>query len=416
MPVTPPPPGARPSKTIDIGFNEGTIAEFAAAVLLCGAVVWAARGPNVEKTDFSVTYLGARIIYQGQGAKVYDLREQASLKSSLFTRAEPLIYEHPPFEAFFLAPLAGLPYRTAYLLWGLVNALIWLVLPYVFRPYAPVPKDALGYLALWLLFAPLGIALYQGQSSLLLLLLYALTFISLKLGHDFRAGLCLGLGLFKFQFVLPFLLIFVFRRKWKLLRGFALTAALLGAVSLAAVGWQGLLSYVHLLLNIACNPDNLSYGAATDMASLQGFVHSILGRRVGPAIVRLMVAAVSVFLVLLIAWRWRQENTEDSFDIMFAVALVFSLVTGFHMFLHDMSPLILAMLLVCAHFPGRDRPALRLALGTTLVLFWIPPLYFVLLARHHVYLEFPLLMVFAFAALRLAENFADATELVSQCF
>jgi hypothetical protein len=416
MPVTSAKPGARPSKTINIGFNEGTIAEFAAAVLLCGAVVWAARGPNVEKTDFSVTYLGARIIYQGQGAKLYDLREQASLKSSLFARAEPLIYEHPPFEAFFLAPLAGLPYRRAYLIWGLVNVLIWLVLPYVLRPYALVPRDALGYLALWILFAPLGIALYQGQSSLLLLLLYALTFISLKRGHDFRAGLSLGLGLFKFQFVLPFALIFVFRRKWKLLEGFALTATLLGAVSLAAVGWQGLLSYVHLLLNIAGNPDNLSYGAVTDMASLQGFVHAILGRRVGPAIVRLMVAAVSLFLVLLIAWRWRQENTEDFFDIMFAVALVVSLVTGFHMFLHDMSPLILALLLVCAHFPGRDRPGLRLALRTTLVLFWIPPLYFVLLARHRVYLEFPLLMVFAFAALRLAENSADATELLSQCF
>ena len=60
------------------------------------------------------------------------------------------------------------------------------------------PVDTLGYLLLWLLFAPLGVTLYQGQSSLFLFLLYALAFISLKRGEELRAGLYLGVGLFKF--------------------------------------------------------------------------------------------------------------------------------------------------------------------------------------------------------------------------
>ena len=44
---------------------------------------------------------------------------------------EPLIYEHPPFEALLMAPLGALPYKTAYLIWGLVNVVIWLTLPWL---------------------------------------------------------------------------------------------------------------------------------------------------------------------------------------------------------------------------------------------------------------------------------------------
>jgi hypothetical protein len=411
--VTPAAPCVRSTGKSNSGFNERAVILFGAAVLLFGAVFWAARGPNVERTDFTTMYVGARMVHQGDGAKLYDLREQANLRDSLYTRAAPLIYEHPPFEALLFAPLTSLPYKTAYLVWGLINVLIWLVLPILLRPYAPVPKDELGYITLWFLFAPLGVALYQGQPSLLLLLLYAMTYISLKRGRDLSGGMCLGLGLFKFQFVLPFVLIFFFRRKWRFLAGFLLSGAALGALSLFAVGWQGLLSYVHLLLTIAGNPENLSYGKAVDMATVRGFVSGILGHSVGKGTINTIVAAISVSLVLFTAWRWNKENRqrpEAFFDLMFAAALVVSLVTGFHMFTHDLSPLLLAMLLVAGHFPAKGRTALRWAFGTTLALLWIPPVYFALVAWHRMYFLFPVLIVFAFAAYKLAETPEILTE------
>src|SRR5437667_735550 len=153
---------------VEFGLNETTLVFLAVAVLVFSAVFWTAIGRNVEKVDSSVTYLGARMVHQGQGAKLYYLAEQVKLRSTLYQHPNPLIYEHPPFEALLLSPLAKLPYRTAYLVWGLLNALLWLVLPYLLRPYAPIPRDTLGYFALWFLFAPLGVALYQGQPSLLL--------------------------------------------------------------------------------------------------------------------------------------------------------------------------------------------------------------------------------------------------------
>jgi hypothetical protein len=390
-----------------IEFNENIVALLGFAVLLVSVVFLADRPPINERTDFSVTYIGSRMVYLGLGPKLYDLAEQQKLKRLLLPDAQPLIYEHPPFEALFLAPLGALPYKTAYLIWGLINAAIWLLLPYLLRPYAPAPRDGLGYLALWLLFAPLGVTLFEGQSSLLLLLLYSIAFIQLRSGRDFRAGAIFGLALFKFQFVIPFALIFLLQRKWRFMKGFLATATALGVLSLVAVGWRGIISYIDLLLGIAAHPNNSSYGAVIGMATVQGFVHALLGDALGHTAVSVIVAGVSIFLILWIAWRWRKANLAAdprTFDLMFAAAIVVALVTGFHMFTPDLSPLMLAMLLVAAHFPERSQSLLRLILGTTLVMFWMPPLFFVLLAWHCVYLWFPVLMVFLFGVLRQAEN------------
>ena len=189
--------------------------------------------------------------------------------------------------------------------------------------------------------------------------------------------------------------------------GFSASATLLGALSLIAVGPRGVLSYVGFLLRIAGNPHNASFGNTIGMATVEGFAHSVLGRIAGTGTIDFIVGAVSVFLVLFTAWRWRRLDRErpgESLDLMFAAAIVVALVDGFHMFAHDLSPLMLAMLLVMAHFPPKGRPALRLVLGTTLVLLWIPGLHFGLLALHCAYLMFPILVVFGIATLTLVDR------------
>ena len=96
-------------------------------------------------------------------------------------------------------------------------------------------------------------------------------------------------------------------------------------------------------------------------------------------------------------------QAAETFDLVFAAAVAMSLMTGLHMFTHDFSPLMLALLLVAAHFPSRAHPGLRWLLGITMALFWIPPVYFILVARHGLYLMFPLLALLWFVALKLSE-------------
>lgn len=390
-------------------FNlEQIAAVLAMAVILLGALVWADRPITAEQTDFSVTYLGARMVYQGLGAKLYDLGEQRKLKASLLPHGEPLIYEHPPFEALLLAPLAALPYRTAYLLWGLMNAAIWLSLPWLLRPYAPVPREDLGYITLWILFAPLGITLFQGQSSLVMLLLYSLVFIAMQRGLDFRAGVALGLGLLKFQFVVPFVAIFLLRRKWTFVKGFSATASFLGVLSVIAVGWRGIRDYLHLLAAVASHPANVSYGQAADMATLHGFVHATLGAALSSSAVLLIVVGISTFLVGWTAWQWNRIDLLGdcrSSGLMFGCAILVSLITGLHMFSHDLSPIMLTLLLTLNGMKESSERRLNVILLACMTLFWIPPVYFVLLARHRMYLLFLALLAFALGTMKLAQNF-----------
>src|SRR5579864_2416687 len=210
----------RPAPTaFALGLNDGMLGLLGAAVLLVSAVVWSAQSSRLEKTDFSLTYVGATIVHKGLGQHLYDIGLQKQTRDSLFQNPNPLFFEHPPFEALLLSPLAALPFRTAYVIWGLFNASIWLLLIFFLRPYLAWPRENLGYVCLWLLFAPLAVALYQGQSSIILLSLFAISFTRLKRESELSAGIALGFGLIKFQFVLPFALIFLFRMRLRFLAG-----------------------------------------------------------------------------------------------------------------------------------------------------------------------------------------------------
>ena len=115
----------------------------------------------------------------------------------------------------------------------------------------------------------------------------------------------------------------------------------------------------------------------------------------------------AIFLVMFVAWNWRRADSQSgnpSFDLMFAGAMAVSLLTGFHMFTHDFSPLLLAMFLVVAHLHTRGTIALRTTLWTTLALFWMPPIYFAFVSWHTLYLMCPVLLVFALSTLRLARR------------
>src|SRR5262249_39874148 len=277
-----------------LGLNEGTLVLVATGILLFAAAFWCAGGPNVEKTDFSLTYVGARIVHQGLGPRLYDVTLQKQVRDSLFEHPSPLFFEHPPFEALMFSPMAALPFRKAYRIWALFNAALWLLLIFFLRRHLQWPKEDLGYICLWLLFAPLGVALYQGQSSLVLLGLYAVTFVCLKRSQDFAAGLALGFGLFKFQFVLPFVLIFMLRRKWKFLGGFAISALMVGLLSLLTVGSLGLMKYARFVLAIGSNPQNESYGSAVDMPTLYGLTYAILGHTISHTGFDVLVTLLSV--------------------------------------------------------------------------------------------------------------------------
>jgi len=136
---------------------------------------------------------------------------------------------------------------------------------------------------------------------------------------------------------------------------------------------------------------------------VHGFIHALLKNLVNGTTVLLIVGTISTALILFTVWHWnRSEQTSAQFDLMFAAAIASSLVLGSHMFAHDLSPLLLAMFLAAAHLPRHRWVGVGAILFATLVVFWMPPLYFVLIAWHRMYLLFLALVIFAIAAMTLA--------------
>jgi len=383
--------------------NEDTLAFVAVAILLSGVVLWSSHLSGVEKTDFSLTYVAARIVHRGQEPLLYDMELQKKTRDSLFIHPSPLFFEHPPLEALLLSPLAALSFRSAYAVWGLLNAAVWLSLIIFLRRYLPWPRELLAYIALWLIFAPLAVALYQGQSSIILLALFAAAFVLLKNARELSAGLALGFGLIKFQFVLPFVLVFVLLRKWRFLAGFILAASVFVALSIATVGFKGMAHYLGFLLTIAANPQNQSYGSAVDMPTIQGFLYAFLGDRIPHTGLITASLLLSVLLLVWIARQWRLATSQSSSDLLFGSAIAASLLAGSHMFTHDLSPLLFSMLLILAHFDGANAKV-RVLLVFTMAVFWTFPLYFLCVAYHCLYLMCPVLVLFVFAAVQMAKT------------
>src|SRR5579862_3343953 len=216
--------------------SEAIIALGFIGALLFAIVLLTTAFHAIRRSDFVGYYTGGLILRSGNASKLYDLSEQARIQRQLFHRNDLLLDNHPPFEALWFAALAQLDYAKAYILWGAINIFLWVVFQHLLRPYTPIPRNPYRYYLLCSLFVPLCVALLQGQTSVLLLLVFSLSFVCIKRGEDLKAGIFLGLGLLKFPVVLPFALICFLRSKWRMMAGFAAAASVLALLSLFAVG------------------------------------------------------------------------------------------------------------------------------------------------------------------------------------
>ena len=379
------------------------------AALLLGFSLLQTVTFEARKYDFSARYASGLILRRGDGSKLYCLEEERRVQEALFERKGVMVETHPPFEIPLYALLTKLPYDHAYIVLAVINISIWMFFVRLIRSCAPVPEQTFRYLLLCFTFFPLWAALLQGQTSLLLLLLYGATFLALKRKLDFVAGVFLGLGLFRFQLVLPFVLICILRKKWKLTAGFASVVLLLAAISVLAVGRQGVMSYAHLMIDTARHPSNPAYASIrpSDMPTVRGFLAAILTGWVSQKWINAGTALVSAFLILLTAWRWRQEDRrdeDDSLGLIFAAALTVTLITGFYVLAHDMSLMLLAVLLTLASSQQSRESRWWLILKALIAVLYIPFAYMLLLHWHRMSLLFPILVAFVLATFALLEN------------
>lgn len=370
------------------------------APLLLGAVFIMAQRSDLARYDFISIYTPALLMREGQVKVIYDPQVQARVQESIRHEPKVLLGIHPPFELTLFAPITRLSFSKAYGVWGVINAALWMLFAWLIRPYAPTAKDPLRYLLLCFMFFPAWVALLQGQTSLLLLVFWASAYVFMKRRKDFWAGVFLGLCLLKFPMVLPFALICLLRGRVKLLGGFLSAASLLGVLSIAVVGVSGVRTYVDLLLNITQNPINppLWSISPANMPTLRGFLSALLAGNATSRSIQVAAALMSILLIGYMAWRWRCDDSAGggSSDLMFAASLVVADVAAPYLYTHDLTPTLLAVLLVIASHGWSRHAVCRLIVTVSSVILYIP-VYPFLVPRGALFLLAPVLVAFALA-------------------
>lgn len=334
---------AVPSKTVRLAwFAAGAAAAMIGIYRLYGWVQIATG--DLQGPDFFSFYAAARLLAARGGAHLYEVAAQQHFQDQV-TSAWPghfvvLPYLHPPYYTLVIRPLAALNFHQAYLAMAAANVLLFLAAVLVMGRAGGLRRSGTAIAgALTFAFLPIFVVFVQGQSDLFILVPLCLSFMFWTSGRPGWAGACAGLAVAKPQLVLMVPMLFLVRRSWSALAGYASTLLALVVASLPAFGVDGWLRYLGVITPwIVAGDRNFPITGQT-VYSLRGLLEAGPGGR--PFAVAVLAIA-SLATVASLAWR----ATRPALDFAFVVAA--SLVLSPYQNLHDLSLLVLPGIAVVA--------------------------------------------------------------------
>ncbi|HEY6445142.1 MAG TPA: glycosyltransferase 87 family protein [Acidobacteriaceae bacterium] len=324
----------------------------------------------IDRTDFRSTY-AAGVLERTHPSQLFSLDAQQQVQT---TRISPgqftLPFFHPAYEALLFVPFSLLPYPAAYAAFAIFNvALIAACMIAGFRVVfvvIPFLQPRPGMLAFF--FLPLWLAVLQGQDSILFLLLLILAWNQLDDGDELRAGLLLAAALFKFQIALPLALLLAIRQGGRFVKGFLLGALAVAALSFACSP-QAPARFIGLIRGSALagtrqgGPGYQGYIFPQQMANLRGLFFALFGGHLSARSLMLVTLSASVLLLAFVALRMRRVENDL---LAFAAALMACMLTSYHLYPHDLSPLLLPIAAIAV--------AQRLLKRTLLFVLYLAPL------------------------------------------
>jgi Glycosyltransferase family 87 len=289
--------------------------------------------------DFRQLYVGGYMIRTGHSRELYDYDTQQRFQDTVVPvgKHDPLIISHLAYEELLFVPLSLLTYKVAYWMFMAFNGALLVVCVGLLRHRLKVLPDWLPVLLIPAFF-PISRTLEKGQDSIIMLMLLAAALWALDREKEFVAGLLVGIGIVKFQIVIPIALLFLVWRRWRFSGGLAVSSIAAGVVSLWLVGLVGAREYAHMLLSMSLRltseADMRRYTTNPRMMiNLRGLFSAIFGGKLPHGDVQLLVAACSV-VVLLAAARRRPS---------LPLAIAAASLASYHFIIHDASILIIVI-------------------------------------------------------------------------
>lgn len=352
------------------------ITQYSAAVSSGTSAVSLPNGREVGG-DF-ITFYVAGQIFREDPAKTYDIPLQlqkiqelvagSGVKSKLIL---PFVYP-PPLAALF-SRLAGMELLPAYFTWlGFSIACCLAGMAFLLNS-AALPRGAAAYLGLLAIgFAPLILdCLAAGQTSCLGIFILGLTYFLLRRDSDLAAGAVLGLGCYKPPLFALVLIGLMFEKRWRVLLGFFLSAAVFNAVSALLIGVPEYLSYLNLASHYRYGE---IFGPNLYLPVYLGVGgYSILCRILDPstALPKILYAGA---IALAMFWYWTQTGVgnRERFASRFAALLALSLWLSPQMNSYDIAIALVPLVLTAGSIDwraARFRPAELFFIFATILVF-----------------------------------------------
>ena len=330
------------------------------------------------RADFRAVLTGGLMIREGNGPLLYDEAAQHEAQVRLLAPHATLAPDvtlpnsHPPYESLFAALFGGLPSGVPFLAWTLLEVVTFAGALWLLARAAP-----LGPTARWLAIAgalayqPFHALLLNGQSSTLALLGLCGIYAALKAGRPGWAGVALALVLIKPQLAVPTLLLLALTRHW---RPIVIAGAIQGALAVAimpilGVAWP--LRYLRYLAGSA-DWDHRMFEYPPGMYSWRGIVALLIEPRApglaGPLVT--ILAGLTIALIVGGWWRGRGASAAPARGIgdpLWALTVVGTLLIAHHLYIHDLTLLVLPAWLIIAGATAGGWPQPRLWIALVVV-------------------------------------------------
>jgi hypothetical protein len=353
--------------------------------------------------DYSGFYAAGAILNERPPKEIYDPAVQDQFQRRFLPgrpAEESLPYVHPPFVALLFRPLAYLPYHWSVFAWTVISAGVYVTGLAVVRGLVwHIPCRAQGTaLLLALSFQPFLIDCWLGgQLSAFGFLFVALALRADARGRPVAAGFAYGLCLYKPPLLVLIVPMLVVGRRWQTLSGLAACGALLGGVSVAAVGSEVCEGFVRTLLGFAA-ANNEGRGVFRDWkyVDLNSFLKLLVGGY-GPTAVRfgLLVVAAGFAPLLLRVWWQAGRATDQTRRLVAAGTVGLTPCLNLYVANYDSILVVLSVLLTLDVLYGlRSGPTDQLPSGYKwlLVLLWVVPWVSQVLARETGFQAFTLVL------------------------
>jgi hypothetical protein len=288
--------------------------------------------------DFTPFYATGRLLANSDFNGLYDRNVQIESQKDLFPDHTGLLaFPYPPYVALACIPLSWFSYPVAYALHVIISICAFYLSFINIRKLIPlIDRFFLPAFTISLTFYPIFAAVFKGQLTAFILMLYTLIWRFTKEGKPFWAGLFMGLLLFKPQFAVPLIGLFILSGRIKIALTAIFTSTLIIAVGLLFTGIEPYIAWVDFLKWFVPADAVLNKHNAV---SWIGFLDAIFGTENKLSIV---IGHILCFVtVLFISYIWAAGGKLSDINAQIGLAAVCFVLIPPHVMYYDAGLILL---------------------------------------------------------------------------